>query len=244
MVSDVTTTGQASSAQRTQQQTVTLAEDFSQFLQLLTTQLQNQDPLSPMSSTEFTSQLVQFSQVEQAINTNTKLDDLVALQLGNATTAALGYVGLDVSYVSAEVFLEEGENTTIRYSLDEPATTSKINIYNEENQLVYSGEAGKDAGVHDFVWDGKDLLGEPLPAGTYGVVIDSLDAEDDVIETTTVVTARVKGIEQQNGIVYALVGERAVPVSSILNALIPTEITESDTVDDGEGNEEDDTPTT
>jgi len=87
MVSDVTLTGQAANAQRTANQSVTLAEDFSQFLQLLTTQLQNQDPLSPMDSNEFTNQLVQFSQVEQQINANTKLDDLVALQLNNAITS-------------------------------------------------------------------------------------------------------------------------------------------------------------
>ena len=221
MVSDVTLTGQIAQAQQTQQQTVTLAEDFTQFLQLLTTQLQNQDPLSPMDSNEFTSQLVQFSQVEQAINSNTKLDDLVSLQLGNAATSALGYVGLDASYVSAEIALTEGQSTVIKYSLEGPATTSKINIFNEEQQLVYSGDAENGEGVHEFNWNGKDQLGNQLPSGTYAVRIDSLDIEENVIETTTVVTARVKGIEQQNGVVYALVGDRAVPIASILNAVTP-----------------------
>lgn len=219
MVSDVTLTSQAASAQRTANQSVTLAEDFSQFLQILTTQLQNQDPLSPMDSNEFTSQLVQFSQVEQQINSNNKLDDLVALQLNNSITSALGYVGMDVSYVSAEVALEEGESTNIRYNLSSGATVSKINIFDEEGNLVFSGDAEKGAGVHDFEWDGKDLLNNDLPAGTYIVSIDSLDVDENVIDTTTVVTARVKGVEQQDGIVYALVGERAVPITSILNAV-------------------------
>lgn len=223
MVSDVTFAEQASQALRTTEQAVTLAEDFTQFLQLLTTQLQNQDPLSPMDSNEFTNQLVQFSQVEQSINSNAKLDNLVSLQLTNAATSALGYVGLDVSYVSAEIALEEGQGTTIRYSLSDPAAISKINIYNEENQLVYSGDAEKGAGVYTFEWDGKDLLGEQAPAGTYVVAVDALDIEENVIETTTVVTGRVKGIEQQDGIIFALVGERAVPITSILNAVTPQE---------------------
>lgn len=222
MVSDVTFTGQQLQASQTQQQQVTLAEDFTQFLTLLTTQLQNQDPLSPMDSNQFTEQLVQFSQVEQAINTNTKLDDLVSLNLGNSTTAALGYVGLDISYVSAEVALEQGEPTTIKYSLDTPASVSKINIFNEEGNLVYSVDAQKTSGAHEFEWNGRDFVNNELPSGTYVVRVDSVDIEDNPVNTTTVVTSRVKGIEQQNGIVYALVGERAVPIDSILNAVQPS----------------------
>lgn len=221
MVSDVTLTGQARQASQTAQQSVTLAEDFSQFLQLLTTQLQNQDPLSPMDSNEFTNQLVQFSQVEQSINTNTKLDDLVSLQLGNATTSALGYVGLDIQYVSAEIALEQGEPTTIRYSLDSPAEISKINIFAEDGRLVFSGDAEQAVGAHEFEWNGRDLVNNELPSGTYIVRVDSADINDEIVNTTTVVQSRVRGIEQQNGIVYALVGERAVPISDILNAARP-----------------------
>lgn len=225
MVSDVTLAGQAQQAAQTSQQKATLAEDFSQFLQLLTVQLQNQDPLSPMDSNEFTNQLVQFTQVEQSINTNTKLDDLVSLQLGNSVTAALGYVGLDIQYVSAEIALEAGEPSTVRYSLNGAATASTINIFNEEGNLVYSAEAEKSAGAHEFIWNGKDLVNNDLPSGTYVVRVDSTDANDSAVTTTTVVQSHVKGIEQQNGIVYALVGERAVPISDILNAVQPVPTT-------------------
>jgi flagellar basal-body rod modification protein FlgD len=229
MVTDVTTTAQLQQAAQTSQQQVTLAEDFSQFLQLLTVQLQNQDPLSPMDSNEFTSQLVQFTQVEQAINTNTKLDNLVSLELGSSVTSALGYVGLDIQYVSAEIALEEGEPTTIRYSLDNTATVSKINIFNEEGTLVYSADADKAVGAHEFTWNGRDLVNNELPSGTYIVRVDSADANEEPVNTTTVVQSRVKGIEQQNGIVFALVGERAVPISDILNAVEPLLDNEEDT---------------
>jgi len=223
MVSDITVTGQAQQAAQTQQQSISLAEDFSQFLTLLTTQLQNQDPLSPLDSNEFTNQLVQFSQVEQGINTNTKLDNLVNLQLSNSTTQALGYVGLDIQYVSAEIALEENTPTTIRYSLDGAASVSKINIFDEGGELVFSGDAEKGVGAHEFEWNGRDLLNNPLPSGTYAVRIDSTDINEVPVNTTTVVQSRVKGIEQQNGIVFALVGDRAVPISSILNAVTPEE---------------------
>lgn len=229
MVSDVTLAGQATQAAQTQQQSISLAEDFTQFLTLLTTQLQNQDPLSPLDSNEFTNQLVQFSQVEQGINTNTKLDDLLSLQINNQTSQALGYVGLDISYVSAEIAHEEGQDSVIRYSLDSPASVAQINIFNEEGSLVFSGPAAKGIGAHEFVWNGKDFVNNDLPSGTYVVRVDAADTDENIVNTTTVVQSRVRGIEQQNGITFALVGERAVPVTSILSATTP----EPETTDDG-----------
>ena len=84
MVGDVSIGTALNQQAQTNSSSVGLASDFNQFLILLTTQLQHQDPLSPMDTTEFTNQLVAFSGVEQQINTNQKLDSLVSLQLGNA----------------------------------------------------------------------------------------------------------------------------------------------------------------
>ena len=170
--------------------------------------------------------MVQFSQVEQAINSNAKLDNLVQLQLNSAASAALGYVGLDVSYISAEIAFDGETAVDLRYSLTEPATLSRINIYDESNQLVYTADAQKTTGVHDFTWDGRDQNGNLVPEGTYVLTVDSFDAEDNQIDTTTVVTGRVKGIESQDGVTYALVGERAVSIGSILNASTPVETEE------------------
>ena len=228
MVQDITVSSQIRQAAQTADQAVSLAEDFTQFLTLLTTQLQNQDPLSPLDSNEFTNQLVQFSQVEQGINTNAKLDDLVALQLNSSATSSLDYIGTEISYISAEIPLEEGEPSTIRYSLDGTAATSTINIFDEVGQLVFSGDAETGPGAHTFEWDGRDLVNNQLPTGTYNVRVDSLDINENVLQTTTVVRARVQGIEQQDGIVFALVGERAVPITNILSATVPEDSTPDD----------------
>lgn len=224
-VGDVTTTGAGQQAQNTNNQRISLAEDFSQFLQLLTTQLQNQDPLSPMDSTEFTNQLVQFSQVEQQINSNAKLDNLVALQLASISSVALGYVGMDISYISSEMSYDGETPIEVSYALASEAVTAKMNVYNEDDELVYSGEAPKNTGINKVTWDGKDKNGQPVEAGTYTVKIDALDKNDKAIENTTVVSGRVKGIETQNGVVYVLVGERAVPMSTIVNAKVPQQPT-------------------
>lgn len=217
----VTSTGAAQNAQNTVQQKITLAEDFSQFLTLLTTQLQNQDPLSPMDSTEFTNQLVQFSQVEQQINSNQKLDDLVALQLSSISSVALGYVGMDISYLSAEASYDGTTPVKINYSLSDEAIEAKVNIYDEDGALVYSGAVPKTAGRHEFTWTGIETDGDAVGAGTYTVKIDAIDSDDDPIATSTAVSGRVRGIETQNGVVMVLVGDRAVPISTILQARIP-----------------------
>ena len=221
MASDVTLTGALGQAQKTGAQSVKLAEDFDQFLTLLTTQLQNQDPLDPMDSTEFTNQIVQFSQVEQSINTNQKLDNLVSLQLASISSVALGYVGMDVSYVSAELNYDGSDPVKVNYALSDGALQAKINIYNEAGDLVYSGEVPADAGAHEFVWDGRNNGGEMEPEGTYSVSIDAIDTEQNPIDTSTVVSGHVRGIESQNGIIFVLIGDRAVPISSIINATVP-----------------------
>ncbi|MFA5592499.1 MAG: flagellar hook capping FlgD N-terminal domain-containing protein [Micavibrio sp.] len=217
----VTTAGVVNNAQKTATAGVKLAEDFQQFLTLLTTQLQNQDPLSPMDSTEFTNQLVQFSQVEQQINMNQKMDNLVSLQLASISTVALGYVGMDISYLSAEMNYDGTTPVDVNYALASEAVTSRINIYNEEGTLVYSHDAPKNVGTNKFTWNGTSTGGAPLEPGTYSVKIDALDKDGKVIENSTVVSGNVRGIETQNGVVYVLVGERAIMMSNIVNATVP-----------------------
>ena len=223
MVDPVTTTGVSANANKTGNAVASLAKDFSQFLTLLTTQLQNQDPLAPMDSTEFTNQLVQFSQVEQQINSNQKLDDLVALQLSSISTVALGYVGMDISYISSDMNYDGSTPVDINYALSSEAVSAKVNIYDEEGTLVYTADAPKDTGTNKFTWGGIKTNGEAVEAGTYTVKIDAIDKENKAIENSTVVSGHVKGIETQNGVVYVLVGDRAVAISSIVNATKPSE---------------------
>ncbi|MCB9979368.1 MAG: flagellar hook capping family protein [Rhodospirillales bacterium] len=209
--------------QKTTTGVASLAKDFDQFLTLLTTQLQNQDPLSPMDTNQFTQQLVSFAGVEQQINSNQKLDSLVQMQLSNAFSASLGYVGLDVSYLSNEIAYDGTTPATINYALESTARTVTVNILDESGSLVYSGPGKTVSGKNAFVWDGKSTGGAPLPEGTYTVRIDALDDTDGIVGSSTVVSGRVRGVETQQGIIHLLIGERAVPMANILNAAIPPE---------------------
>lgn len=224
MVSDVTLTGAATNAQKTQNQGLKLAEDFSQFLTLLTTQLQNQDPLNPMDSSEFTNQLVQFSQVEQAINSNQKLDNLVGMQLATMPSIGLNYVGMDITYRSIDLNYDGTNPTKISYALNTDAATAELKVLDEDGKLIFSTDVPNDPGSHEYTWDGSMNGGSAkAPPGTYTVRIDAFDSEEEQIDVSTAVTGRVRGIEAQDGLVFLLVGERAVALNNVINANKPPE---------------------
>jgi flagellar basal-body rod modification protein FlgD len=219
MVSDVTIQTAIDQQSQTSASSAALAEDFTQFLTLLTVQLQNQDPLSPMDSTEFTNQLVAFTQVEQQINSNEKLDSLIALGLSESMSNAQSYVGNDISYISSEFYFD-GSPQVLRYSLPEDAQTATMRIYNEAGGLVYEEDVSGMSGAHDVTWNGQLTGGGIASDGTYEIVIDALDANNESIDATTVVTGQVSGVESQSGQIYLLVGERAVALGNVLNSSI------------------------
>ncbi|MFN3700215.1 MAG: flagellar hook assembly protein FlgD [Alphaproteobacteria bacterium] len=252
MVGDVTISTAMQQQQNTESSSSKLAEDFAQFLTLLTVQLQYQDPLSPMDSTEFTNQLVAFTGVEQQINTNQKLDSLVALSLGNSFSSSLNYVGKTASYLSREFYHDGTNPNTIKYALDDNALEAKIRILNEAGEIIYEENGKTTVGSHDFSWDGRNKQGQMMPAGTYEIRIDALDSEKKSVGSSTVVSGVVSGIETQNGAIFAIVGDRAVSVGNILNVSVgaaasttppttPPPVADNDNVGDGDngGNDDD-----
>jgi len=191
-----------------------LAETFDNFLVLLTTQLQYQDPLSPMDATQFTEQLVQFSGVEQSIATNDKLDDLIALQGGNQLSSAVSYIGKSVK-ADSDLIALQGGSATLLYGLEGSAANTSIRIVNEAGQTVRNIAGDTTPGLHELVWDGLDDQGQPLPDGTYGMVVNAVTADNQPVSVATGTSGRVTGVETQDGDVYLKLGDLLVPLSRI-----------------------------
>jgi flagellar basal-body rod modification protein FlgD len=221
MVDAVTTNTAINQQTKTADSATKLSKDYTQFLRLLTTQLQNQDPLSPMDTNEMTNQIVAFSQVEQQINMNQKLDSLVSLNLGNALNSSLGYVGMDVNYVSSEFSFDGTNNVKINYALNAPSEKTKIKVLDETGKTIFEATGSKETGKKDFVWDGSLSNGGKATKGTYAIRIEATDKEDIAIGSTTIVPGRVRGVETQNGAINLLIGDRAVPLSNVLNVSKP-----------------------
>lgn len=129
-------------------------ENFDLFLSLLTTQLQNQDPLDPMDTSEMTSQLVQFTSVEQTIATNSNLEELIALTSSQSSDNAVQFIGKDIEALSTARTLKEGETADWRFSVAEKSPEITISIVDSSGASVYKETRSEDAGTHDFSWDG------------------------------------------------------------------------------------------
>ena len=146
-----------------------IANNFQQFLQLLTTQLQNQNPLDPLDTNQFTQQLVQFAQVEQQINMNTSLTQLIALQQTAQMTQAIGLLGSTVTVDGSTAKLNGG-SASWTFTPDKTGTAT-INIKDSSGQTVYSTSQTVSPGEQTFTWDGKNNSGAMQPDGKYTISV-------------------------------------------------------------------------
>ena len=161
-----------------------LSSNFSTFLTLLTTQLKNQDPTSPMDSNQFTQQLVMYSQVEQQINTNDNLKTLIAQGTSNAAAMTTGYLGKKVSVTNGKAALIGG-TANWTYNLHGAAAATQLDRHRCQRQDRLSPPPAKPAsGNHTFAWDGKDNNGNQLADGTYKLTVTAADAAGGTVAST------------------------------------------------------------
>lgn len=171
-----------------------LAENFDQFLTLLTTQLKNQDPLSPMDSAEFTNQLVQFAGVEQQINTNKNLESLLTMQKSSQVMSALSLMGKKVEVTGNNVPLQD-KSATFVYTLPKAAAQTVYTISDSSGRTVYTGTGDSTVGRHEYTWNGKSSSGVQLPDGSYSLRVVAVDAAGKQIQASTWTIGKVTGVE-------------------------------------------------
>lgn len=194
--------------------TKSLSETFDNFLTLLTKQLQYQDPLSPMDTNEFTSQLVQYTEVEQSIGTNQKLEDLLALQNSNQAMAAMSFLGTTIEAESSDINLSQG-SATFDYELGAATTGTTISIIDSSGKLVRVVEGEQTAGIHSYTWDGTDGNGVALEDGVYSIQVTGSDLDDEKVDITTRAVGKVSGVEVRDGQVLLSIGALQVPLEDV-----------------------------
>jgi flagellar basal-body rod modification protein FlgD len=192
-----------------------LTQNFNTFLTLLTTQLQNQDPLSPMDTNQFTQQLVSFSQVEQQINTNSNLQQLIQLQGSSESIAALPIVGQSIEYNSATAPLSDGKANYI-YDLPSDSTSTALTVVDSSGRVVYTQTGETDAGTHTFTWNGKSNAGVQLPDGNYTLKIQAADANGSAVTPSIASIGTVQAVGVENGAATFTVNGMAVPMSELV----------------------------
>lgn len=189
----------AGSTSNTAGSAATLAENFDTFLTLLTAQMQNQDPLEPLDASEFTNQLVQFSGVEQQIQSNEALNTLIASNQSTAGAALSGYLGQLAEIDSAGAGFY-GDDVTWNYRLGSDATKATLSISDSKGEVVWSQDAELTAGEHAFTWDGTMLDGETAATdNVYYASVTATNADGDSVPTGVGLLARVTGIDLSYG---------------------------------------------
>jgi len=170
-----------------------IASNFTTFLQLLTTQLKNQDPLSPMDTNQFTQQLVEFASVEQQMKSNESLSTLVSLEQSAQTTSALALVGAMVVVNGSTAQLANGQaNWTLNAA--KPATAT-ISIADSTGRTAYTGTFAVNSGTQNFVWDGRGNDRTLWPNGTYTLTATATDASGQTSAISTQVQAKVDSVD-------------------------------------------------
>lgn len=172
----------------------TLAGNFQTFLTLLTTQLQNQNPLDPLDTNQFTQQLVQFASVEQQLKTNSQLTSLVSLQQTAQSTQALGFVGKTAVVAGSTAALTKGSAT---WNLSVPTNSNvNISITNSAGQTVFTGDYSVAAGNNlPFTWDGKGNDGAQWPDGSYKLTATAADSVGNPVAVTTQIQGVVDSVD-------------------------------------------------
>ncbi|MGR3497796.1 MAG: flagellar hook assembly protein FlgD [Limimaricola soesokkakensis] len=177
-----------------------LNTDYQSFLTLLIAQVSNQDPLEPMDSTAFVSQLAQLTQVEQSITTNETLER-IEIQLGDSGTRSdIMLLGREVLAPSDLITLRDGE-ARFSYQLSGEATQVSARILGEDGTELrrIDGLPAGNGVRHEVVWDGRDPDGLPVPAGTFQVEIVALDAEEESVFHTTYASGQVERVAFRDG---------------------------------------------
>jgi len=190
-----------------------IANNFDQFLTLLTTQLRNQNPLDPLDTNQFTQQLVQFAGVEQQLKQNETLTALLAVSKATTGASAIGFVGQTVTADGAATQLKDGK---AEWKLNaSKGGTGTITIKDTKGNVVYSGTKTLTAGDQTYSWDGKPSTGSVAPEGEYVITVDGTDVSGAAITVKTEITGKVDGIDFSSAVPTLLIGALRVPLDRV-----------------------------
>ncbi len=200
------TPGQA--ANQAKQANGSLGKD--DFLRLLVTQLQNQDPLNPTDNTQFVAQLAQFSSLEGITNLNKSMDGISSGMSSLMNSNSANLIGRSVKAEGSD-FSYTGAPVTVGYDLTGAASKVKVSIFDLSGRLIRTIDSGAQAsGNHDITWDGASDSGSPAPAGAYGFSVSAADSSGNPVSANTYIYGQVSGVNFDSGSANLLVDGKMI----------------------------------
>ncbi len=189
-----------------------------QFLQILLTQLKNQDPLQPPDPTQFTQQLTQYGQLEQLFKLNDSFASLAQSQKSIERSQALSMVNHTVSAKSDEIEIQNGQVPYVGISVASPAETVQLEIVDSLGRVVRKAEFSHvNPGTTYYGFDGKDDLGQNLSEGIYRVRLKAFSPDHTPISIEPVTQGIVSGVDFSSGSPMIEMGHRLISMDEILS---------------------------
>ncbi len=189
-----------------------LSSNFTDFLNMLMTQLQNQDPTSPMDTNQFTSELVQFTSVEQQINTNSSLTQLIQYTQDGTMLQSAQMVGKQVAVTANQLALQNGR-AGLQYTAAS-AGPVVITVTDASGNVLDQQTTQASQGSNSWSWNGQTGSGTQLPDGTYNV---SVTEGGSALPFAVVGTA--SGVQNASSGLSLQLGALSVPFSSLVSVL-------------------------
>lgn len=206
--------GSAANSAATTSALGSLSNNYSTFLNMLMTQLKNQDPSSPMDTNQFTQELVEFSGVEQQINTNSSLSQLIQLTQGNAMLQSTGLVGHGVTLSGVGLPLQNGQ-AALTFTAPEGGPVSIV-VSNAAGAVVKTDTVSATTGTNSWSWDGTNTAGTQLPDGAYKVTVTGTDATGAQNALSYQTNGLVTGVSNSNGTVNLQMGGITAPINDVV----------------------------
>ncbi len=188
-------------------------KNFSEFLTLLMTQLKNQDPSSPMDSSQFTSELVQFSSVEQQINTNSSLTQLIQLTQAGQVEQSAAMIGKPLTVTSSQLSLQNG-TAGIKFNTTSSEPVA-ISIFNAAGAQVQTATLTSKAGANAWTWNGKNADGAAMPDGAYKVTVAAVGINGSAAQIPFQVIGTATAVQNNAGTVDVQMGGLTLPFSAV-----------------------------
>ncbi|HTM78091.1 MAG TPA: flagellar hook assembly protein FlgD, partial [Devosia sp.] len=198
-----------------------IADNFDTFLNILTTQLKNQNPLDPMDTNQFTQQLVQFTGVEQQLKTNTFLEALMNASQNSTNTDAVSYIGKEVTAAGTKADLKNG-GASWGYNAEAAVSDAKVTIKDATGNVVYAETGSLLKGPGNFLWDGRGSDGALKPDGTYTITIDGKNLAGRNVAISTSTVGVVSGVDFSGPEPILTVGGTKIKLSDVTAVKLPT----------------------
>jgi flagellar basal-body rod modification protein FlgD len=190
-----------------------LSGNFQDFLGMLMTQLQNQDPTSPLDTNQFTSELVEFSGVEQQINTNNAMTQLISLTQSGQLLQSSAMVGKTVAVSTSQMPLQNSSGSLT--FTDPTAGTAEITITNAAGTKVLDTTVAATAGSNTWTWNGQDSKGNTQPDGAYNVTVTGTNAAGTAASLPFTVSGTVTGVVENGGTLDVQMGAQTAAFSTV-----------------------------